>query len=101
MLKPRATFVFFAVLLIGFVAGLVEIQQLRLGQGDAFPPYSTFRADPMGAKALYESLGRIANLRVSRNLTPLDRLREPQGALLFLGLAVHAFLSSPKEELQR
>ncbi len=90
----------FALLLAGFVAGLVKIVDLRAEHGDMFPPYSTFRADPLGTKALYESLERINGFRVSRNFASMDKIRDPHGALLFLGLEAGPFFKSPEETLQ-
>ncbi len=53
-----------AVLLLGglFVTGLIQLILLRFESGDVYPPYSSLRADPLGCKALYESLGRVADL---------------------------------------
>ena len=57
-----------------FVAGVVELFQLRFESGDVYPVYSTLRADPLGAAAFYEALADQPGLRVERNLRPLDRL---------------------------
>lgn len=90
----------FAVLMVAFLVGALQIFELRTGHGDVFPPYSTFRADALGAKALYESLEQIGGLHVSRNFAAMDRIRGPEGLLLFLGLDAKSFLVSPKETLQ-
>src|SRR4051794_25153038 len=92
MLNRRATWIMFIILLAGFTAGVMEIVQLRTEQGDVFPPYSTYRADPLGTRALYESFDQLKELRVSRNFAPLDKLRNPQGTLFFLGLSAVRFL---------
>ncbi len=99
MPNRRVVIFLFAVLLAGFVAGLVELFELRTGHGDVFPPYSTFRADPLGTKALYESLEQIKQFRVSRNFASMDKIRDPHGTLLFLGMAPGPFFASPKESL--
>lgn len=57
-----------------FVAGVVELFQLRFEGGDVYPVYSTLRNDPLGAAAFYEALADQPDLRVERNLRPLDRL---------------------------
>ena len=100
MARQRVAIFLFAVLLVGFVAGLVKIFHLRTEHGDVFPPYSTYRADPLGTKALYESLEQIKQLRVSRNFASMNKIRDPQGMLLFLGLEPAPFFKSPKETLQ-
>ncbi len=100
MPNRRLAIFLFALLLAGFVAGLVEIFALRTEHGDVFPPYSTFRADPLGTKALYESLGQLSEFRVSRNFASMDKIGDPHGGLLFLGLAAGPFFASPKETLE-
>ena len=73
-----------AVVFAGFVLGLVHLFNLRFEAGDNYPPYSSLRADPLGAKALYESLDRIIPVR--RHLQPLSKLGEGRDStLLWLG----------------
>ena len=50
-----------------FVAGLVRLVSLRFEYGDALPPYSSLRADPIGTKVLYESLGALDGVSVRRH----------------------------------
>jgi hypothetical protein len=68
-----------------FAVGLARLFDLRFAAGDIYPPCSSLRADPLGAKALYEGLGRLRDVR--RNYRP----RLPAGAgagttLLLLGI---------------
>jgi len=35
---------------------MVRLFSLRYARGDSYPPYSTLRADPAGAKALADAL---------------------------------------------
>ena len=67
-----------------FVAGLVLLFRLRLGQGDVFPVYSSLRADPLGTLALHDSLRQLPGLHVERRLKPLASLElsKPQTILL-------------------
>ena len=65
-----------------FAAALYSLLALRMGEGDVYPPYSTFRADPVGAKALFAALENLPGrpLRVERHFRPLERLAvEPDG----------------------
>jgi hypothetical protein len=48
------------------VWGFREIVMTSLETGDIYPPYSSLRADPMGSKALYESLAELENLSTVR-----------------------------------
>ena len=69
-----------------FIAGVVQLLLLRFSAGDVYPPYSSLRADPLGARAFYESLDSCCGLEVSRNYEPFEMLRERTGAvILFAG----------------
>lgn len=72
------------LLLAGFCFGLVRLLQLRFSVGDVFPPYSSLRADPLGAKVFYESLGALPAFTTVRNERKLDHLGRGEGTVLFL-----------------
>jgi len=60
---------------------------LRLQTGEDYPAYSSLRADPIGTKALFESLELLGSVEVSRSFTSRPRVhRAPDTALLVLGL---------------
>jgi hypothetical protein len=85
-----------------FAAGIVSLFQLRFQAGDVYPPCSTLRADPLGARAFYESLLRVGGLLVERNYRPLQR-RFPDAepaTLLCLGLEAGQLRRIPREEAQ-
>lgn len=68
-----------------FVYGVSDIISLRFARGDVYPPYSSLRHDPLGAKIFFESLGR-AGADVARQERTLDHLpRDGQGTLFYLG----------------
>ena len=50
------------------VAGLGLLFHWRLGQGDLFPAYSSLRADPLGTRALHDSLALVPGRRVERRM---------------------------------
>ena len=80
------------VLLVGaalFVFGLVHLFKLRFEAGDVFPAYSSLRADPLGAQALYESLERMPGLMVRRDYSRANHLPEGKG-ICYLHLAARA-----------
>ena len=56
--------------------GLVYLFMLRFEAGDVLPAYSSLRADPLGAKAFYQSLEHLDSLAVSRNFGRLEMLDE-------------------------
>ncbi len=69
-----------------FVTGLADLALLRFDAGDVYPPYSSLRADPLGTKALYESLEELRSVSVSRNYRPLKKTPIRQGSILCLGV---------------
>ena len=73
-----------------FYFGLVHLFKLRFEAGDVFPPYSSLRADPLGAQAYYESLERMPGLVVRRDYSRVNRLPEGK-AICYLHLAARAY----------
>lgn len=80
----KSAFVLLTLLAAGFVAGLIHLFQLRFEAGDVYPAYSSLRADPLGTKALYDSLDELVLVR--RNFESLTRLGDGRDqTLLYLG----------------
>ena len=42
-----------------FLAALYHLLSLQYETGEAYPPYSSFRTDPIGTSALFEALGAL------------------------------------------
>lgn len=64
----------------------------RFSNSDIYAPGSSMRADPLGAKALHDSLNRIPGLRAERNFRDLKKLKGARGrTLLCLMVAPAAF----------
>ena len=57
--------------LVALLFGFSELFQARFAKGDGYPAYSSYRADPKGARALYAVYSELSDQPVSRNLTPL------------------------------
>jgi len=84
---------------VAFAAALYNLFALRFSSGDVYPAYSSLRADPLGTRALYESLELMPGRQSRRLLGPLPT--EPQGAgttLLLLGCDVVQFHEVTKRE---
>ena len=73
----------FVLLAAGLAYGVSRILTLRFERSDIFPPYSSLRADPLGARALHDSLSEPADIRVSRNYAPLENLDATENVTLF------------------
>ncbi|MEM6915795.1 MAG: DUF4350 domain-containing protein [Verrucomicrobiota bacterium] len=80
----------FGLFALGVVlcVGFLEVIEKRFAEGGVYPHYASFRSDPLGTSALYESLSNLPEVSVKRNVTGLDRIRDLDGntALLLLGL---------------
>ena len=77
-------------------AWLVAVGPLE--SGAVYPPYSSLRADPVGAKALFESLSEMPGLTVSR-LYKTPRPIDADTSLFILGVDPFALSSVPKSSL--
>ncbi len=76
-----------AALITGLVAlagSVWKLLDLRFSAGDVYPASSTFRADPLGARAYHDALDQIAGRKVSRLLEPVRRLGNGSDTTLFL-----------------
>lgn len=56
----------------------------RFSAGNAYPPYSSLRSDPLGSRVLFESLDRLDGLQALRNYRSLDKLEGGPGQTLML-----------------
>ncbi len=75
MKRPGLTALLALLLAAALVYGIAQLFALRLEHGDVYPPYSTLRTDPRGAKAFYDALGELPGFDVRRNFRPLIRLQ--------------------------
>jgi hypothetical protein len=83
------------LLLAVFLAAAWEVMVAPLITGEVYPAYSSLRTDPLGAKALFESLSEQPGLAVSR----LYRQRSPldsETTLLILGVDSLVWTKSPQ-----
>src|SRR5579871_872733 len=85
-----------ALFLALFVWGAQEVAVMPLQTGEVYPEYSSLRADPLGAKALYESLAGLPELKVSRLYKERTAL-DPGTALLVLGVDAKSWPGSEEE----
>lgn len=88
MFNPHRKYLWPVLLIIAvFAYGLTRLMVLRFEAGDVYPPYSSLRSDPLGTRALYESLNTVAPGSAHRRFISFDRaLLKPQTTLLICGL---------------
>ena len=89
------------LLLLFFAVGVAHLFVLRFESGDVYPAYSSLRSDPLGTRALYESLENIDSLSVDRNYHLLKSLTfEPQTTFFYLGASADEFNWVPEEMIE-
>jgi hypothetical protein len=99
-MKRSASAVLLAFLAVAFGCGVLYLFNRRFAGGDAYPAYSTLRSDPVGAKVIYESLGRLPGVTVARSYQPLDRVADGDSTVLLLGLEPRGFAMRPDSEVR-
>jgi len=76
-----------AIAMLGALAwGLEQVAFTPLQTGEVYPPFSSLRADPLGAKALYESLAALPGIQIDRLYKQRQKLDGPQDAMFVLGV---------------
>ncbi|VGO14330.1 hypothetical protein PDESU_02889 [Pontiella desulfatans] len=98
--KRNGALLLVGALLAGLLgAGLYQLFALRFDSGDMYPPYSSFRADPQGAKIFYQSLVALPDVEVVQQLKPMETNDVSGTTALFLGCNSQSFLDDAEEEV--
>ena len=89
---------FIACVLV-FIVGVVNLFLLRFETGDVYPPYSSLRADPLGTRALYESLELARDLKPARSFQQFEKIKSSaHQTVLILGVAPRDMEQMPAKE---
>ncbi len=96
----RSSVAWLLLLAAGFTWGVWRLFDLRFSSGDIYPQYSSLRADPQGARALFESLGDLPGFTVERNFRQLDQLPKRRQTLFYIGVSPNNFEETPEDELK-
>lgn len=99
--SSHPSFFVFAVLAVVLVGAMIHLFQLRFGSGDIYPEYSSLRADPKGARVLFESLEELPQVEARRNFRPLHRLESDDATTLLLTGVKRRLPDSTVEEIER
>ena len=84
MRKDRLFSVLFLLAIAAlFFYGVIELMNTRFEAGDVYPPYSSYRSDPLGSRAFYDGLDLLPEVKSSRNVEPLSRLPGTSETVLF------------------
>lgn len=91
--RTGAWLVLAAIFILG-AAALSSILRARYDTGESYPAYSSLRADPLGTRALFESLAQLPGVESTRNFERLDKLQgAPRQTLIIAGLDSRGFAS--------
>jgi hypothetical protein len=86
----------------GFAWSAARLLEGRLEEGDVYPASSSLKADPDGARALYEALRELRGAGVRRNFEPIARLEAgPDTTLLLLGTVPWSLEQASRREADR
>jgi hypothetical protein len=101
-MSKRATAILLVAVAVLFAGGIAELLRMRFSRGDVFPVYSTYRADPLGTRAFYESLEIVPGARVQRWLRETGKLPRPlRGTLVFAGMERWQWEEAPPGDAAR
>lgn len=87
-MRSKSSWIIFLLIFLIFGAGVIQLFLLRFQVGDVYPPYSSLRADPVGTKALLESLQTLPELDVQRNFQPIGEFQrdlDEKATIFYLG----------------
>ena len=88
-------------LILIFLVGVLQLFMLGFESGEFYPAYSSLRSDPLGTRALYESLKNFEDVKIQRNYQILQALKFDQGtAFFYLGASETDWDLIPEESIQ-
>ncbi len=92
MNRRHLSIVVAVVAVLAFGWALNRLFELRFSGGDIYPTSSSRRADPLGSKALFQSLAAQPGIDARQNLDRLSLLKgSPESALFVLGIPPQNF----------
>ncbi len=98
-MKRHGSLLLLLGLLAALVGGLALLFQRRVAQGDLFPAYSSLRADPLGIRALHDSLAQVRGVQVERQFTPITELApQPARTLVLAGIGPKLWTKTRRED---
>src|SRR5579859_2884249 len=100
-MNSRLSWAILLIVSLAFGWGLIELYQLRFVSGDIYPVYSSLRSDPLGSEALFDSLAELPGYSTRRNFRELDRLRDTNATILWLGEDPFTFALNADEDLKQ
>ena len=82
-----------------FLLAVTQLVNLAFSRAPIYQPYSTLRADPLGARALFETLATLPGVKVERHIRRAARLADAQATVFWLGEQPNAPMIWSKQNL--
>ncbi len=100
MPRKRQAWVIAAFVLTALLAGvqITRVFILRFESGDQYPPYSSYRSDPMGMRVLYEALGTLEGIEARRYEDDMIAVGDGDGRTLLVAGAYDS--PDPKKTIE-
>ena len=83
------------------VAGALYLLGVQFSDGGAYPEYSSLRADPLGAKVLFDTLALVPGTKLTRNYRPLEYLATSDATVILLNVKPDAWTAEFVTEVQK
>ncbi|MBU1195551.1 MAG: hypothetical protein KKE62_18325 [Proteobacteria bacterium] len=74
----------FLILIILFCLSMINLFLLRFKSGDIYPAYSSFNSDPMGTKALFDSLVSLKGPDIARSFIPSEQIKNAKDTCIII-----------------
>lgn len=89
-MKSRRFFTCFGLVALALFLGVgfLGVLEKRFAEGGVYPHYASFRSDPLGTSALYESLSALPGTEVRRNIAHLNSIEGLDESVVLLLLGV-------------
>lgn len=99
MTKRLSTFLLL-LFLCAMAYAIVQLFLLRFENGDVYPPMSSLRSDPLGTMVLFESLQRLSNIEVRRDMQAGNRMPSGENTTyLHLGALIGPWREMPRNSV--
>jgi hypothetical protein len=86
MSRASRTWMLTLAMAAAFLWGAIGLFNRQFASGELYPPFSTMRTDRVGAKLIFESLGRLPGIAVERNFLPFEFLPSDGATLVLLAM---------------
>ena len=99
-MKPSSTLLAFAVALLVLGGAVYQLFSIRFASGDVYPAYSSFAPNPVGTRALFETIELLPGRRAERLIGPLRQTATVDKSLWLLGCDVVTSMEASESDIR-